>query len=67
MSGMRQRCSGYEICKDKTHTAVSDERLPGAGPSSAEITAKEYGDAGRLDDIFLVLPELQERSCGAEE
>jgi hypothetical protein len=64
---LREYGSAHEVYQDTAHTVLSDERLSGTGSSSAEINVKEYGDAGGLDDLFLVLPELQERSCGAEK
>ena len=67
MRALRKRRTAHEVCQDTAHTVLSDERLSGTGSSYAEIIVKEYGDAGGLDDIFLVLPELQERGCGAEK
>ncbi|MCI6157872.1 MAG: Fic family protein [Peptoniphilaceae bacterium] len=37
---------------------LPDARLSGAHTAFAKIMAKEYGDAGGLDDLLLVLPEL---------
>ena len=39
---------------------LSDARLSGARTAFAKVMAKEYGDAGGLDDLLLVLPELSE-------
>ena len=39
-------------------TRLSDARLSGARTAFAKVMAKEYGDAGGLDDLLLVLPEL---------
>ena len=33
-------------------------QIMGAHTASAEVMTKEYGDAGGLDDLLLVLPEL---------
>jgi hypothetical protein len=61
---LREYGSAHEVYQDTAHTVLSDERLSGTGSSSAEINVKEYGDAERIGRFILVLPELQERSCG---
>ena len=58
MREMREYSSDHEVCENQAHTGASDEALSGTRPSSVQVTVKEYGDAGRLEDIFLVLPEL---------
>ena len=55
---MRQRRSDPEVCEDQEGPVLSDERLSGARPAFAQIMEREYGDAGGLDDLLLVLPEL---------
>ena len=47
-----------EIRSDQACTVLSDARLSGARTAFAKVMAKEYGDAGGLDDLLLVLPEL---------
>ena len=50
--------SNHEIRQDQACTVLSDARLSGARTAFAKIMAKECGDAGGLDDLLLVLPEL---------
>ena len=62
MDGMRElRASNtaHEICQDKACAALPNKRGPGAQAAFPQVIAKEYGDAGGLDDLLLVLPELQ--------
>lgn len=44
--------------KHQACTVLSNARLSGARTAFAKVMAKEYGDAGGLDDLLLVLPEL---------
>ena len=53
-----KRGPNNEIRKDQACTVFSDARLLGARTAFAKVMAKEYGDAGGLDDLLLVLPEL---------
>ena len=50
--------SNHEIRQNQAYTVLSDARLSGARAAFAKIMAKECGDAGGLDDLLLVLPEL---------
>ncbi len=58
MRELWKRGPNNEIRQDQACTVLSDARLSGAHTAFAEVMAKEYGDAGRLDDLLLVLPEL---------
>ena len=58
MRELWKRGPNHEIRQDQACTVLSDARLSGARTAFAEVMAKEYGDAGGLDDLLLVLPEL---------
>ena len=58
MRELWKRGPNNEIRQDQASTVLSDARLSGARTAFAEVMAKEYGDAGGLDDLLLVLPEL---------
>ena len=58
MRELWKRGPNNEIRQDQACAALSDARLSGARTAFAEVIAKEYGDAGGLDDLLLVLPEL---------
>ena len=58
MRELWKRGPNNEIRQDQACTVLSDARLSGARSTFAKIKAEEYGDAGGLDDLLLVLPEL---------
>ena len=58
MRELWKRGPNNEIRQAQACTVLSDARLSGAHTAFAEVMAKEYGDAGGLDDLLLVLPEL---------
>ena len=58
MRELWKRGPNNEIRQDHACTVLSDARLSGAHTAFAKVMAKEYGDAGGLDDLLLVLPEL---------
>ena len=58
MRELWKRGPNNEIRQDHACTVLSDAQLSGARTAFAKVMAKEYGDAGGLDDLLLVLPEL---------
>ena len=58
MRELWKRGPNNEVRQDQARAVLSDARLPGAHTAFAKVMAKEYGDAGGLDDLLLVLPEL---------
>ncbi len=60
MRALRKYHTAHEVCKDSAYSVLPDERLSHTASSFEEKNVEEYGNAGRLDDLFLVLPELQE-------
>ena len=58
MRELWKRGPNNEIRQDHACTVLSDARLSGARTAFAKVMTKEYGDAGGLDDLLLVLPEL---------
>ena len=58
MRELWKRSPNNEVRQDQARAVLSDARLPGAHTAFAKVMAKEYGDAGGLDDLLLVLPEL---------
>ena len=58
MRELWKRSPNNEVRQDQARAVLSDARLPGAHTAFAKVMTKEYGDAGGLDDLLLVLPEL---------
>lgn len=58
MRELWKRSPNNEIRQDQACAVLSNARLSGARTAFKKVMAKEYGDAGGLDDLLLVLPEL---------